>query len=214
MCQPGPHGGPVDPLSDPGQPVVFFENVGVGTFTSRDFPRLRPHLIVDAVPTVPNSVATVQVLDASRFGTLEPPAVRSAISTYTKFAARGLLERVGVQITVTAGQWSVWGAWTDAVPDLVAAPFAGPLTNCSGTITSGGTSQQVAAANPTRRYLLFENVSNADLWVRFGAAAVQNQPSYRLFSGGSLVMESGFVSTQSVNVIGATTGQAFTCNEG
>jgi hypothetical protein len=92
---------------------------------------------------------------------------------------------------------------------------AGALTDRSGTITVGGTAQTLAAANSVRKYLLIQNNSTGALWVNFGAAAVQGQPSIQLAAnGGSLVMEAGFVSNQSVSIIGATTGQAYSAKEG
>lgn len=84
----------------------------------------------------------------------------------------------------------------------------------SSTVTTGGTAQQIAAANTTRTYLLIQNVSTASLWVNVGVVAVQNQPSILLpANGGSVVWEDNFIPTGAVSLIGATTGQAFTCKE-
>ena len=91
---------------------------------------------------------------------------------------------------------------------------AGALTDRSGTIAAGGAAQQVAAANVNRKYLLIQNLSAADLWVNFGAAAVASQPSVRLAPGAALVMRGDYVDTQAVSVVGATAGQAFTAKEG
>jgi hypothetical protein len=96
------------------------------------------------------------------------------------------------------------------------SPSEVTLTDRSGTITSGGTSQQLAAANATRQYLLIQNNSAADLWVNFGVAAVANQPSIRLASGAQIEYSpggTGVIPSQAVNIIGATTGQAFTAKE-
>jgi glutamate 5-kinase len=93
-------------------------------------------------------------------------------------------------------------------------PTQGSLTSRSGTITSGGTSQQLAAANTSRKYLLVQNVSTGDLWISFGAtAATTSQPSIKLQTNGSLVMEDNFVTTQAINIIGSTTGQPYTAYE-
>lgn len=89
----------------------------------------------------------------------------------------------------------------------------GALTDGSGTITTGGASQQIFAANSTRKYFIFENVSAENLWIDFGTAAVANQPSFKVVPNGQFVMEDFFVSTQTVNVIGATTGLAFTAKQ-
>lgn len=99
--------------------------------------------------------------------------------------------------------------------DSVRATAQGSLTNRSGTIAAGGTAQQAMAANTARRYLLFVNVSDTDMWINLGATAVANQPSILVKAGGgSFVMEGSFVSTELVSVICATTGKAFTAKEG
>ena len=92
----------------------------------------------------------------------------------------------------------------------------GTLTDRSGTITAGGTAQTLAAANTARKYLLIQNLHATEvLWVNFTTAAVANQPSLQLAAaGGSLVMESSYVSTELVSVIAATTGHAFSAKEG
>lgn len=91
--------------------------------------------------------------------------------------------------------------------------FSGAVIDHSGTITTGGTAQALCPANPARGYLLVENLSTGDLWVNFGITAVVSQPSIKIVAGGSLVQEDDFVDTESVSIVGATTGQAFTCKE-
>ena len=70
-----------------------------------------------------------------------------------------------------------------------------------------------AAANSGRRYILVQNISAGDLWINFTIAAVQSQPSLKIESGAGFVMESDFISTELVSVIGATTGQAWVAKE-
>ena len=90
------------------------------------------------------------------------------------------------------------------------------LTDGSGTIALGGSSQAAALANPGRQYLFFQNVSSATLWVDIGPlplVATQNQPSIQVIAGASLEFSgpsTGVVPTGRILVIGATTGQAFT----
>ncbi|MNV12917.1 hypothetical protein D3C71_1035420 [compost metagenome] len=98
------------------------------------------------------------------------------------------------------------------MPGIQAA--TGSLTNRSGTITAGGTSQVLMAANATRKYLFIQNVSVNDLWIDFGTAAIANQPSIKLVANAVYIQENSFVSTQAVNIIGATTAQAYTAKEG
>ena len=97
---------------------------------------------------------------------------------------------------------------------VITQPTRGALTNRSGSITTGGTSQQLAAANAVRNYLFIENVSANDIWFNFGTAAVVDQPSIRLLPGQSFSMEGSFVSTEVVNIISATTGDKFVAKEG
>lgn len=92
-------------------------------------------------------------------------------------------------------------------------PTIGALQDRSGTITVGGASQQLAPANATRKYLVIENVSSETLWINFGVAAVQNQPSIKILPNGYFFMEDFFSSNQAINIIGATTGSAFTAKE-
>lgn len=104
-------------------------------------------------------------------------------------------------------------ARANASGQLVSVPASGALTDRSGTITLGGTSQQLMAANAARRYLFVQNVSAGDLWVNFGVAAAQAQPSVKIATNGTFIMDGSFVSTEAVNIVGATTAQAFTAKE-
>jgi hypothetical protein len=98
---------------------------------------------------------------------------------------------------------------------LPIVPKNGTFTDHSGTVTSGGTSQQVMPANKARVSLFFQNLSSGDLWVDFGGNAVLSQPSIRVKSTDPpLVFERNFVPTGSVHVYGATTSQAFVAKEG
>lgn len=99
------------------------------------------------------------------------------------------------------------GGASSVTPDRVS------LTDRSGSITAGGTAQTAMNANSSRKYLLIQNNSSGNLWFNFGIAAVQNQPSILLQPGQSFVMEDRVISTQSVSIIGATTGQTFTAKE-
>jgi hypothetical protein len=83
----------------------------------------------------------------------------------------------------------------------------------SGTIAVGNTAQILMAANTARRYLLIENVSAGDLWFNFTTTAVIGQPSLKLPSGASFVMEDSPISTEAISIIGATGGQTFVSKE-
>ena len=92
-------------------------------------------------------------------------------------------------------------------------PTKGTLTDRSGSLTLGGTAQSLAGANATRKYFLFVNQSAGNMWLNFTTTATQDQPSILIVPNGSLVMESGFVSTEAISVIGATTSQKWTAKE-
>ena len=93
-------------------------------------------------------------------------------------------------------------------------PLRGTLTDRSGTTSgSANTSTTVMSANTSRNYLLFQNVSDTDMWVNFGTAATTNQPSFKIVPNGSIVMEAGFVTTQSMTVICSATSKAYTAKE-
>lgn len=108
-------------------------------------------------------------------------------------------------------------ALSDTV-DSVRAIKQGSFTDRSGT-TSGtiNTSTQVAAANSSRRYFLFQNVSDTDMWINFGTAATTDQPSIKVPTGAvwgnPFVLEAGFVSTEAVNVICSAASKKYTCKE-
>lgn len=89
----------------------------------------------------------------------------------------------------------------------------GTLADCSGSIATANTSQQAAAANPTRHYLLVQNNTAADLWLNFAVAAVTGQPSMKLASG-ALLTFNRVVPTDALAIVGATAGTAYTCKEG
>lgn len=83
----------------------------------------------------------------------------------------------------------------------------------SGTITSGGTAQTIAAADSTRIGFLIQNVSDTDMYVNFGAVAVAGGTSLKLVSGAGYETPSTLAEKGAVSVIGATTGKAFTAKE-
>lgn len=91
---------------------------------------------------------------------------------------------------------------------------SGSETNRSGTLTTGGTAQQIMAANPTRSYIFIQNNDNTPLWFRFGATAQQSQPSRLLNPGDVYERDGGRISPDTVSVIGPTTGKQFTAYEG
>lgn len=90
----------------------------------------------------------------------------------------------------------------------------GALTDRSGTITTGGSSQTLAASNSARHYLVVQNVATEMLWMNFTSAAAADSTSLRLGPGDSFEMGGAFVSTEAVTILGATTGSRFIAKEG
>jgi len=88
----------------------------------------------------------------------------------------------------------------------------GAVTDGSGTVATGGTSQQIFASNTSRQFLMVINPPTATelLYVNTGAAASTTAgSSYPIPIGGNLTFDSGFVPTGTVNVTAVTTGHAF-----
>jgi hypothetical protein len=115
--------------------------------------------------------------------------------------------RAGSQII---GSVTQSGTWTVTV-----VPPVGALTDRSGTITSGGTAQQICAANATRKYLLIQNTSSVDMWVSFTTATptAAGAGCYKIAAGGSFESSPGFVSNQACYVFCATTSATYSASE-
>lgn len=96
---------------------------------------------------------------------------------------------------------------------LSALQAQGTLTNRSGTITTGGTAQQLMASNANRKGFSVQNLSAGDLWFNALGTAAATQPSMKLVSGAYFETPAGYGATGAVSIFGATTGQAFTARE-
>lgn len=90
--------------------------------------------------------------------------------------------------------------------------------DASGTVTTGGTSQQVLPYNPNRKYLLIENpiAATETLYCNFSAAAATTgSASISLAAGGSYERSApNFVPKDAIACTATTTGHAFTVKEG
>jgi hypothetical protein len=123
------------------------------------------------------------------------------------------IKRVGLFVfTTDENSTPVALSVTNPLPVALRAVSGQAITDRSGTITAGSTSQQVAAANTARRYFVFQNHSDTDMWINFGVTAVATQPSVKIFAGGG-AYEPLVAPTEAVHVICATSGKAFTCKE-
>ncbi len=85
-------------------------------------------------------------------------------------------------------------------------------TDRSGSITAGGTAQQLAAANAARLFLTITNTSAGDLWMNEtgGTAAAGAAGSYKIVAGDAVEV----TTSSAVSIVGATTGQTWTATEG
>jgi hypothetical protein len=93
-------------------------------------------------------------------------------------------------------------------------PSSGPLTDRSGTVTVGGVAQPVMAANSARKYLFFQNMSSGNLWISMTGTATAGAAGSKLIPPGGGWESGTFVPTGAISVYGATTGQAYTAEEG
>lgn len=85
----------------------------------------------------------------------------------------------------------------------------GSVANGSGSIVTGGVSQEVLPANANRRFFMVQNLSNDDLWLNFGLPANMNADSIKISPDGAFSMDNGYVSTDPINLVGASAGQQF-----
>jgi hypothetical protein len=84
-----------------------------------------------------------------------------------------------------------------------------PGTDRSGSITTGGTSQQVAAANTSRVTLTFQNTSDTNMYVNDTGASASPTAGYLVTPN---VIVSSTTNNQ-INVYCAITGKSFIATE-
>jgi hypothetical protein len=99
--------------------------------------------------------------------------------------------------------------------------------DCSITLTTGGTPQNLITANKGVHGFIIMNIDNTSgsgepVWISFtGAAAAGTKGSYALAAPtattyalpGSFASPLGFGSNQNVSVVAATTGHAISCTQ-
>lgn len=83
----------------------------------------------------------------------------------------------------------------------------------SGSVTSGGAAQTIAAANPQRVGFFIQNVSDTDCWIDFGVTAVADAPSIKVAMGTSYSTPVNAQPKGHISLIGATTAKKFTAKE-
>ncbi len=91
------------------------------------------------------------------------------------------------------------------------------MPDVSGTITTGGTAQQLVGRDSNRRALFIQNVSANDLWISEVGTAAASQPSIRIDAGATFRADSEdyeFGLTNAISIFGGTTGQQFSARVG
>lgn len=83
----------------------------------------------------------------------------------------------------------------------------GPLTVVNTTITAGTTSQVLQTAK-TRSFIEIQNTSAGDLWINFGAVAAIDS-GIKIATGVTWNSRSNYCPNNTINIMGATTGQKF-----
>jgi len=88
------------------------------------------------------------------------------------------------------------------------------IISISGTITTGGVAQTLAAGNSARNGYWVQNNSTGDLWLNeLGGTAAASQPAIKLSAGQLYESQVGSPCPYAISIFGATTGQAFTARE-
>lgn len=104
---------------------------------------------------------------------------------------------------------------TDGQGNLLTGAGRGTLTDKSGALAAGATSETLMASNAARRYFFIQNVDAAeDLWIDFTTAAVRDKPSIKLGPGQAYENPSHYCSTEAIKVIATTIGHKWTAKEG
>lgn len=94
-------------------------------------------------------------------------------------------------------------------------------TDCSGTITAGGTAQNAITASATLHGFQIMNLSTTDfLWINFNGTATAStagsyslQPGTSTTSGGSYSTPTNFAPNTNISIVAATTGDKFSCTK-
>jgi hypothetical protein len=115
----------------------------------------------------------------------------------------------GLEALASTQQADIADIKADLANGVLSLGTKGSITTRSGTITTGGTSQQVAASNSSRVYFAIQNISDTDMYLGIGYTPTTTTGILLTKSGGGFVFESGFIPTQAINLLCATTGKAF-----
>jgi hypothetical protein len=136
--------------------------------------------------------------------------VRLTISSTIDPNARGNIILLNVPMPLT--QWGPLTVNANITAETITAVLA---TDFSGVLTLGGTSETVIAANANRKGFLIQNPPTEieSLFVDFGIAAAPGTAIE--LAPGQIFPPNGspYVTTQSINVVAATTGHVYIAKE-
>lgn len=162
----------------------------------------------------PNSQAYLPVLQSN------PPVINFSVASGAPVVNVQLLNfflpPLVWSTSATGGQvidLTLAGILINSMVPVITAPNNVALTDGSGTITTGGTVQPLFAANPTRKKLIISNPSTATevLQFMFGAATAGR---ITLAIGANYISGDVTMENNSVFIVAATTGHAFTAYQG
>ena len=103
-----------------------------------------------------------------------------------------------------------------ANPKIPLEPMMYPGSDGSGTITTGGTAQNLfGGVAPLHGFAIYNPDATNDLWINdAGAAAVATAGSIRVAAnGGSYVTPDFYIPVGPVSIVGATTGGKYTAKQ-
>jgi len=216
-------GGTVEIANDSGSPLPVSGTVNVGNFPATSgtvTANAGLNLNTSALALEVGNLATLTAKDFATQTTLAAILAKIITSPATETTLAAILAKL---ITAPATETTL-SALSDKIPALggaaasaslpVVATVAGvTYTDRSGTITAGGTAQQLAAANASRKGYFIQNNSSGDIWINSVTTAVLSQPSLKIVTGAIYECPANGAPVTAISIIGATTGQAFSARE-
>lgn len=115
---------------------------------------------------------------------------------------------------------AIWKALTDRLPAALSTSGGLKISSVdahgaalgailNGAIATGGSYQEIIPANTSRKFLLIQNISDIDLWYAFTNVPATGT-GFLLKPGDSVRFDGSFVPSDSINIIGITSGKKFT----
>ena len=156
---------------------------------------------------------TTNLVAAKQNGTWNVTNVSGTVALPTGAATAAKQPALGTAGTASADVITVQGiASAVAIPVTYATATR---TSRSGTVTTGGTAQQLMAANSSRKgWCLQNNNTTGNIWFdETGGTAVATQPSIKLYPGDFYESPAAGATPTAISIIGDTTGMIFSARE-